>query len=110
MNKLFVCVVTSMMRNCADNKGNYHKRMNVQTKVFASYDNAKDCYKEMQGESDIADPQVREIEGDKNDLFNLFFRKRGECGEYHSISLQIIEVQPTEAKALIAAATSVNND
>ena len=110
MSKLFVCVVTSIMRNCADKKGSYHKRMNVQTKVFASYDNAKDCYKAMQDASDIADPQVREIEGDKNDLFNLFFRKRGKCGEYHSISLQIIEVQPTEVKALIEAATSVNND
>ena len=64
-NKLFVCVVTSIMRNCADNKGNYHKRMDVQTKVFASYDSAKDCYKAMQNESDIAGPQVREIEGDK---------------------------------------------
>lgn len=107
MNKLFVCVVTSIMRNCADKNGIYHKRMNVQTKVFASYDNAKDCYKAMQSESDIADPQVREIEEDNKDLF---FRKRGECGEYHSISLQIVEVQPTEVKALIAAATSVNND
>ena len=96
-----------MMKNCADNKGNYHKRMDVQTKVFASYDNAKDCYKKMQDESDIADPQVREIEEDNR---SLFFRKRGKCGEYHSISLQIIEVQPTEIKALIAAATSVNND
>ena len=96
-----------MMKNCSDNKGNYHKRMNVQTKVFASYDNAKDFYKEMQDASDIADPQVREIEGGDKDLF---FRKRGECGEYHSISLQIVEVQPTEVKALIAAATSVNND
>ena len=99
-----------MMKNCADKNGNYHKRMNVQTKVFASYDNAKDCYKEMQDASDIADPQVREIEGYNNDIFNLFFRKRGKCGEYHSISLQIIEVQQTEVKALIAAATSVNND